>query len=233
MMKKTVSREMIVKFLDAELQTGSIEDVSRNGLQVEGSSKITRIALCVDACLEAYQAAASQKCQLVIAHHGMIWGGLPFIRGAVYKQLRFLVNHDMNLYASHLPLDLHRKHGNNAQIAQMLGLGKIKPFGNYHGTDIGCEGVLPMTLSLQALSAHLTKSLGGKNVVLPFGKNLVKSVGIVSGSAGELLIEAIDKNIDCYITGEPKHDHHHTAKEALMNVIYCGHYHSEKLGVMA
>jgi putative NIF3 family GTP cyclohydrolase 1 type 2 len=61
----------------------------------------------------------------------------------------------------------------------------------------------------------------------------IRRVGVVSGRAGEILAEAIEKKLDCFITGEPKHEHYHMAKEARINVIYCGHYHSEKAGVQA
>jgi dinuclear metal center YbgI/SA1388 family protein len=231
--KKAVQREEVVGFLDKELSIEKTQDTSRNGLQVQGAERVSRLGLAVDACLEAYEAAAEKGCDMVIAHHGMIWGGLAYITKATYRQIKFLFDNGINLYAAHLPLDLHQKYGNNAQIADMLGLKSRRQFGDYKGTMIGFQGVLPKTLALHDFSGRLEKMLGGKNIVLPFGKKEVKSVAVVSGGAGDLIEEAIAKHIDCYVTGEAKHANHHAAKEAGLNVIYCGHYHSEKAGVMA
>jgi dinuclear metal center YbgI/SA1388 family protein len=230
---KSIKRSEIVSWLDTELRVSAIADASCNGLQVEGSETVSRVGLAVDACLAAYQAAAEKKCGMLLVHHGMIWNGLKSVSGAVGRQVGFLLEHKINLYAAHLPLDLHPVHGNNAQIARMIGLRSLKPFGDYHGTLIGCEGVLSKPVTLNALSDTLTDLLGGTTTVLPFGKKPIKRVAVVSGSAGSLLQEGIDKKIDCYITGEPKHDHHHLAREGGISVVYCGHYHSEKPGVMA
>jgi len=230
---KAVKRTDIVSWLNQELRIAEIEDVSCNGLQVEGTETVARIGLAVDASLEAYKAAEKQNCQMILVHHGMIWKGLTSVTGAVYRQIKFLLDNDINLYAAHLPLDLHAVYGNNALLAKKIGLASLKLFGNYHGTMIGYEGVFNKPVTLTALSEKLKTLLGGETVILPFGKKQIQRVAIVSGSAGELLKEGIDKSVDCYITGEPKHDHHHLAKEGGLNVIYCGHYHSEKFGVMA
>ncbi|MBN2188222.1 MAG: Nif3-like dinuclear metal center hexameric protein [Chitinispirillaceae bacterium] len=231
--KKSIKRERLVEFLDKELKVKEIQDLSRNGLQVEGGKNVRRVALAVDACGAAYRAAAHEDCQMIIAHHGMIWGGLPCLTGNVAQQIRFLFDRGISLYAAHLPLDLHPKHGNNARIAALLGLRSRKPFGEYNGVMIGWEGVLPAAAGISVLSERLERALGGVNVVLPFGRPAIRRVGIVSGRAGDILAEAVGKDLDCFITGEPKHEQYHLAKDAHINVIYCGHYHSEKAGVQA
>jgi dinuclear metal center YbgI/SA1388 family protein len=230
---KTVELRRIVEFLDSELHIKEIEDLSRNGLQVQGTEKIRRVGLAVDGCCEAYAAAADNNCQIVIVHHGMIWGGLPSVTGSVYRQMRLLFDRRLSLYAAHLPLDLHSKYGNNARIAALLGMRSRRSFGDYKGVMIGYAGVLPRAASIGEISGRLEKALGGKNVLLPFGKQTIRRVGVVSGRAGDILAEAIGKELDCFITGEPNHEHYHLAKEAGINVIYCGHYYSEKAGVQA
>jgi dinuclear metal center YbgI/SA1388 family protein len=230
---KSIEREKLVKFLDTELKIASIQDLSRNGLQVQGTERIVRVGLAVDACEEAYEAAAHENCQMIIAHHGMIWGGLPYITKTIYRQIKFLFDHAINLYAAHLPLDLHPKYGNNAQLADILDIRSRKPFGDYKGTIVGCEGVLPAAADIAALSGRLEKALGGNNVLLPFGKKKIRRVGILSGRATDILAEAVRKGLDCFVTGEPIHEHHHLAREGGINVIYCGHYYSEKVGVQA
>lgn len=223
----------IVSFLDNHLRIGQISDFSCNGLQVQGAPQLTRIGLAVDGCMESFKKAVELKCQLLFVHHGIIWDGIRSIRGTVYNQIRYLFEHNLNLYAAHLPLDMHSESGNNVQLARILGLKNLQPFGFYKGNYIGYEGHLTNGLELDHLVATLCNKLDTECTVLPFGNKLIKRVALVSGGGTNELTEAISKNIDCYITGEHSHQNYHAALEAGINVIYAGHYHTEKLGVQA
>jgi dinuclear metal center YbgI/SA1388 family protein len=170
---------------------------------------------------------------MVVAHHGLIWNTPRRLTGAHGRHVRFLLDQGISLYAAHLPLDLHPTLGNNAGLARLLGLVRRKPFGRYHDRVIGFQGVLPRPRTIRDLAAGLDRALGGRSVLLPFGRRMIRSVGVVSGGAAEELAEAIEKDLDCYITGEPIHACHHLALEAGINVIFAGHYHTEKPGVQA
>lgn len=230
---KITDRDQIVSWLDTLLNTKAIKDHSCNGLQVQGSDTITRIGFAVDASMQAYEAAIDNDCQMLIVHHGIIWGGIKSITGQVYNQIQYLMEGDLNLYASHLPLDMHPKIGNNIQLANMLSLGKVKPFGIYDGIEIGCEGVFTSKTERSKLVATLCDNLETECTVLPFGKEQIQTVGIFSGGTGSELTQAIEKGFDCFITGEGPHRNYHAALEAGINVIYAGHYHTEKTGVQA
>lgn len=226
-------RDAIVRLLDETLRTGQIKDSSCNGLQVQGAEQIRRVGLAVDACLEAYEKAAAQRCQMLIVHHGLIWRGLTNVTGRNYKHVRYLIEHDLNLYASHLPLDMHEQYGNNILLARMLALKNIQPFGNYHDMMIGFQGQLPKPASLKSLADNLSRRLGGKAMILPHGVQKIRSVGIVSGGAGDMIEQSAAAKLDCCITGEPVHFAYQLARDLGSNVLFLGHYHSEKLGVQA
>jgi dinuclear metal center YbgI/SA1388 family protein len=231
--KTKVSRDAIVSLLDKTLRTAEITDRSVNGLQVEGAPEISKIGLAVDACLEAYEKAHALGCQMVIAHHGIIWEGIKSVRGPIYRQIEFLIKNGINLYASHLPLDLHPTLGNNAQIAKALGLRDLRPFGMYRNDNIGFEGVFSRPVTLKNVSDAVKKAFGGPTTALPFGPHKIKSAAVVSGGGTAALPEAVEKKIDLFITGESDHSNHHLAQEGKINVVYGGHYHTEKPGVMA
>jgi len=231
--KVKVSRDAIVSLLDKTLRTSEIPDNSVNGLQVEGLAEITRVGLAVDASLETYKLADEKGCEMVIVHHGMIWDGIKRVTGPVYKQIEFLVKSGINLYASHLPLDMHPTLGNNALIAKALGLKNIQPFGVYKSSHIGFEGYLPKAETLKSLSDKVHKAFGGPTSSLPFGPQKIWRAAVVSGRGTASLPEAIEKKIDLFITGEPIHENHHAALEGNINIIYGGHYHTEKPGVQA
>jgi dinuclear metal center YbgI/SA1388 family protein len=231
--KAKVSREAVVSFLDKTLRTAEIVDRSVNGLQVEGAAEISKVGLAVDACLEAYEKAHGLGCQMVIAHHGIIWEGIKSVTGPMYRQIAFLVRNGINLYASHLPLDLHPAFGNNAQIVKTLGLRDLRPFGVYHGAYIGFEGVFPRPVTVKSVSDAVKKAFGGPTAALPFGPQKIKRAAVISGGGTAALPEAIEKKIDLFVTGEPDHANHHLALEGKINVVYGGHYHTEKPGVIA
>ncbi|MFB3896044.1 MAG: Nif3-like dinuclear metal center hexameric protein [bacterium] len=222
----------MVNYLD-KLLASTIEDTSSNGLQVQGTEHISRVGLAVDACLEAYRKAIALNCQMLIVHHGLIWNGIKYVTGNNHQHLKFLLSHDLNLYAAHLPLDMHPKYGNNIQLAKLLHLNKIQPFGVYSKQKIGYNGLLPQPKNLAEIAKIYQKSIGGKYTMLPFGKDKIRTVGIISGGAAEDLGQAIEAQLDLYITGESLHYNYHQAKEAKINVLYLGHYESEKLGVTA
>jgi dinuclear metal center YbgI/SA1388 family protein len=226
-------RDEIVALLDQTLRTAEIKDSSCNGLQVEGTAEVRRVGLAVDACLEAYAKAVAADCQMLIVHHGLIWGGITSVTGRQYKHIRYLIEQGINLYASHLPLDMHNQYGNNIQLANLLRLRNIKPFGDYHGVLIGYQGVLDRPMKLTDIAGLLSGKLAGRPMAVRNGGEMVSSVGIVSGGAGDMIEQAAIAKLDCYITGEPVHYCYQLAREAGSNVIYLGHYHSEQLGVQA
>jgi dinuclear metal center YbgI/SA1388 family protein len=227
-------RDAIVSLLDKTLRTPEISDRSVNGLQVEGVSEITKIGLAVDASLKTYKLARKNGCQMLIVHHGIIWEGIKSIIGPTYKQIEFLIKTGINLYASHLPLDLHPTLGNNALIAKTLGLKNTQPFGVYkNGMHLSFEGQLPRAATLKSMAELVKRKFGGPVTILPFGPQKIKNVAIMSGGGSFALAEAIQKKIDLLVTGESSHENHHAALEGKINVIYGGHYHTEKLGVQA
>ncbi len=228
-----VDRDAICSFLDSTLNLKAVNDYSCNGLQVEGRELVQRVGCAVDACMETYRLAAKKSCDMLIVHHGIVWGGIKNITGRIRRHVHYLLEKGINLYAAHLPLDLHPTLGNNAQLAKMLGIKGTKPFGVYKGVTIGIEGRFKDNKTRDWLVQKLCGLLDTTCTVLPFGKERIQRVAIVSGGGAEELQEAIEKGVDCYITGEPSHENYHAAKEADINVIYAGHYHTEKMGVQA
>ena len=136
----------IAKYLDHELNISHLEDSSCNGLQLENRGEIKKIIFAVDASQKTFAKAVEKKGQLLIVHHGLIWYGLKNITGLNYDKIKFLLENNLALYASHLPLDAHPKYGNNVQLAKMLNLERLWPFGSF-GKEIGIIGKTDTTRS--------------------------------------------------------------------------------------
>ena len=183
----------ITKFLNKELNVKKIKDSSKNGLQVKAKKDVKKIGFAVDACISTFEKAKKAKCDLLIVHHGLLWKKQKDILGLKKKRVDYLRKKEISLYASHLPLDLHKEYGNNIQLANMLNLKKINKFGKYHGKYIGYKGVTKTTMS--KIGDILNKKLKTKSTILNFGKKQIKTIGIVSGGGSDAIIDAIKEII--------------------------------------
>jgi dinuclear metal center YbgI/SA1388 family protein len=229
-----MKRDDLVAYLDDYLQVEAIEDTSNNGLQVEGASEISRLAMAVDASLAAIEGACEADAQMLIVHHGLFWGKPLMVSGVHGRRLKALLDSDTSLYAVHLPLDYHEEVGNNAVLARWLKLKDVSTFGQYKGHPAGFAGVLTKSLSLDAFKILVEKELG-KPITgeWPFGPDRIRRVGIVSGGAAFLVDQAAEAGLDVYLTGEVSHSFYHQARELGLNVIFGGHYATETVGLQA
>jgi dinuclear metal center YbgI/SA1388 family protein len=231
-MPKT-SLAVIVEHCDRLLRTDEIQDYERaaNGLQVENSGTVTRIAAAVDASLATAKLAIAAKADVLIVHHGLFWSPSHPWTGRKYVLLRLLLENDLAVYSSHLPLDLHPRLGNNTQLCAALGFKKLRPFFFERGQHIGLQTTT--SLSRDDLAKRLQRATNTKAHVIPGGHAICRRIGIVTGDAGSELKIAADEGVDTFITGEGPHWTYALAEELGVNVFYGGHYATETFGVKA
>src|SRR4051812_36166228 len=110
--------------LDDLLRTRDTPDYppAVNGIQLENRVEIRGVAVAVDCSQRTIDGAIEADANLLVVHHGLLWGGLQPIRGAFYERLYRLLAHGIAVYSSHLPLDAHPELGNNVLLARELGL---------------------------------------------------------------------------------------------------------------
>jgi dinuclear metal center YbgI/SA1388 family protein len=221
-------------FFRSFLNIDGFSDVSLNGLQVDNDgAAIHKIAFAVDACMETFERSAAAGAGLLFVHHGLFWGNALALNGAHRRRLKFLLDHNIALYAVHLPLDQHPQYGNNAVLAEKLGFETCEPFGTYHGHKIGYKGTLKQALTVDDAVARIAFMDRLPLSVLPFGVRESSSAAVVSGGAADMLGQALAEGLDLYVTGEASHVAYHQALEGKLNVIAAGHYSSEVWGVRA
>ncbi|GAB1482284.1 Nif3-like dinuclear metal center hexameric protein [Treponema sp.] len=207
-------------------------DDSLNGLQVDNDgSKINKVAFATDACMETFERAAEGGAGCLFVHHGLFWGKPLVIKGALRKRLAFLFEKNIALFAVHLPLDQDPLLGNNAALADLLGMQNLEPFGLYHGKKIGFKGTLAQALSIEEAVKKISFKDRKPAAIHPFGPRENITCAVVSGGAAFESLEAIDQGIDLYVTGEASHSVYHHALEAKLNMIAGGHYSTEVWGV--
>ena len=222
----------LVTYLDNYLQIPAIADFGPQGLQVEAASKnVQRVALAVDTSPAVIQAAARWPADMLLVHHGILWRSVERIAGPLGQRVRLLLENDIHLYAAHLALDAHATVGNNAVLAQLLGMEIEDWWCEAMGTNIGVTGNIDR--SLQSLVNQIDDILQTQARVLEHGPAQVHKLAIVSGFGADRAGEAKAMGADTLLTGETSHANYWAAADHGMNIIFGGHYATETAGVKA
>lgn len=229
-----VKLEKIVDFANELCLAKNFNDypAAQNGLQFPNSGGVKKIACAVDAGLAEFKAAAEMGADFLIVHHGLYWDFPMPIVGARYEKISTLVRADIALFSMHLPLDAHKKIGNNAQIAEALGLKIVGTCCNYGGGDIGM--IVEPPKGGRAAFAALAKKLFPQSFkAIEFGSDKPKRIVICSGSCGDVVPLMPEMGVDTLLCGELREHHFGVAQDLHLNLYPCGHYATETFGVKA
>ena len=221
----------IDEFLAKELKITEIPDYqgAMNGLQLENSGEVTKVAAAVDASLPVFRKAIAENADLLVVHHGMFWQGAQRITGGIYQKLKIAMDAGMAVYSAHIPLDVHPVIGNNRLLADSLGMANAEPFFDWKGIKLGLKQGLDLTL--EELRERLVRSVNDKVHVCPGGSEKVGMVGVITGGAGSEVAAMVEEGIQTFITGEGPHWSYPLAEELGVNLLYGGHYATETFGV--
>ena len=228
-----MERDELVRYLDQYLRIGEIRDYGPQGLQVEGRPEVRRIVGMVDAHLPSVQEAIVAGADLLLVHHGILWGGARPVRGNHARMLRSFLAADLNLYAAHLALDAHPEVGNNVELARRLGLEVSEWWAPYNGVPLGVIGAPAEALSFAGLVDRFTSAVGAPVLVQPEGPEVSRRVAILSGGGAKEIETAASLGCDTVVTGETSHAQFYDAQDFGVNVLYGGHYTTEIVGVQA
>lgn len=221
----------LVRYLDQYLRIAEIGDYGPQGLQVEAEkAQVQRIALAVDVSPAIIETAVAWQADMLLVHHGIFWRQVERIAGPHGQRVRLFLKHNLHLYAAHLPLDAHPEVGNNAGLAQMVGLKEVQGWCSIMGTPIGVWGEVT-AVPLATIVSQLESQLHTKARVLAHGPETVNRIAILSGDAPDKISEAHALGADTFITGETSHALYWSAADYGLNAIYLGHYASETIGV--
>jgi dinuclear metal center YbgI/SA1388 family protein len=227
----SVYRDEFAKYLEQTLDINRFRDYCPNGLQVEGRPQIGTLVTGVTASLALIEAAVEARADAILVHHGYFWRGEDArIIGPKHKRLKLLLAQDINLFAYHLPLDMHPVFGNNAQLARVLGLLADGRFGD---DDIGWLGIAqePGVNTVGDLAQVIEKRLGRAPLVIGDLAKPLGRLGWCTGAAHTMLDEAIAAGASVYLSGEISEPVVHLARETGVAYLACGHHATERYGV--
>lgn len=221
--------------LNGKLAPHLVKDYAPNGLQVEGKADITKIVTGVTASQALIEKAIELQADALLVHHGYFWKGEPApIRGMKGKRIRTLIKHDINLFGYHLPLDIHPQLGNNARLAELLGIqveGGLEP----HPQSVAMFGKLDIELSGEALAERIEHVLQRKPLhIAPDGiEKPIRTIGWCTGGGQDFIELAAQKGLDAFISGEISERTTYTARELGIHYFAAGHHATERYGVKA
>lgn len=225
-----VGRNELLRFLDGLLQPERLRDYCPNGLQVEGRPLIRRLLTAVTACQQVLDEAVAGGADALLVHHGYFWRGEDGrVTGLRKRRLATLLNHDISLFAYHLPLDVHPEYGNNAQLAAACGWTADGRFGEQ---DVGWLGTLP-ACKVSDLAARIASVTGRTPLLLGDPDRMVRRIAWCSGGAQSYFESAIACGVDVYVSGEVSEPTTHLARESGVAYLGAGHHASERFGVRA
>jgi dinuclear metal center YbgI/SA1388 family protein len=222
-------RDEIIRYANELLEIHRFPEYGTPGLQVLGADDVTKIACGVSSSIELFERSAAAGAQLVIVHHGMFWRNEPvWIDRRQRGRLEALFAADLNLAAYHLALDAHPEIGNNALLAEALGVEVEQPFG-----EVGQGGRLAHPVGIDEFLGRIRETVGRDPLSFPHGPDRIQRVAICSGGAGGELIRAAHEGYDLFLTGEPGEPSLQVSRELGIHFVAGGHDATERLGVQA
>ncbi|KKS98217.1 MAG: hypothetical protein UV73_C0003G0159 [Candidatus Gottesmanbacteria bacterium GW2011_GWA2_43_14] len=220
---------------DKLLNPEKIDPFMTNGLMVKGKEEITRLGFGVSASLVLFEKAAAGKCDGIIVHHSFNLPPSNRYDQIFQKRLSFLISRQISLFGYHFLLDAHPQIGNNAQILKAIGAKPEAPY-LFHGDPWGFSGSFSREESLQKIIEKIKPFLSPQSIFYDYGPEMIRKVAAVSGKGapgpGDMQ-RLMDNNIDLYITGEAHEWNRELFREANINFIAGGHYHTEMFGLKA
>jgi dinuclear metal center YbgI/SA1388 family protein len=229
-----IENNRLLAYLNDVLQPERVRDFCPNGLQVEGKKHIQKLVTGVTASQALIEQAIRVHADAIFVHHGYFWKGEdPCIKGMKKQRLATLLAHDINLYAYHLPLDIHPTLGNNAQLAKLLDIEVEGGLEIGNPTSVAMQGRFLRPQEPQRLAELIETKLGRKPLHEPAASKSIHTVAWCTGGGQNYIELAAEQGIDAFISGEVSEQTIHTAREMGIHFFAAGHHATERYGAKA
>ena len=240
---QSISAQALTQFCDDYLSTSAFKDYAPNGLQVDGGRPIQRIVTGVTACEALIDAAIADNADAIMVHHGYFWKGEPApLTGMKGRRVRKLMQNGISMIGYHLPLDAHPISGNNAKLADVLGMtitGALYPTESHPVGNIATctpqsadDLIATITQALGRAPLHISAEYHADSSAQTNGR-LIERVGICTGGAQDMIEQAATMGCDAFISGEISERTTHSARELGIAYFACGHHATECGGIQA
>lgn len=220
---------------DKNMDIAKIDPYMTNGLMVKGKDEVQKIGFGVSASLALFEKAKNAGCDALIVHHSFNLPAYNYYDSIFQNRIEFLIRNKISLSGYHFLLDAHPEVGNNIRILKVIGAKLGAPY-LFMGQPWGWMGWYKNEVKLEEIVAVVNPLFSPRMITYPFGKKMIKKVVAVSGKGAPHASEMsglMKANVDLYITGEAHEWIRELFREAGINFIAGGHYHTETFGVKA
>ncbi|MDZ7827966.1 MAG: Nif3-like dinuclear metal center hexameric protein [Halofilum sp. (in: g-proteobacteria)] len=225
----------LVDYCDELLDARALRDFTPNGLQVEGRPEVRRIMSGVTASQPLLEAAADWGADALLVHHGWFWKNEPAVlTGMKGRRVRTALAAGFSLVAYHLPLDVHARYGNNAELGRLLGISVTgqRDAGGVPG--LLWHGRLEQPLGSAAFGERIESVLARAPMhVGPAGDGAIETVAWCTGAGQDFIDDAAALGVDAFVSGEVSERTTHAAREQGIHYYAAGHHATERYGVLA
>ena len=208
------------------------ESYDNAGLQVGlTETEISGALLCLDVTEAVVDEAISRGCNLIVAHHPLIFRKLAHISDGSYVERAVIkaIKNDVVIVAMHTNLD-NALDGVNFKMAEKMGLADLQPLQEpeVDGKWSGVVGTLPEPMSAEDLVRMLKERFGVASVrANELLRRPVSRVALCGGAGSFMLGDALRAGADAFVTGEMGY-HEFFGHEQQLQICVIGHYESEQ-----
>jgi len=232
MIQKKIKIRQVMDALERFAPLPLQESYDNAGLQVGlTEAEISGVLLCLDVTEAIVDEAVDKGCNLIVAHHPLIFRKLAHIGDGNYVERAVMkaIKNDVAIVAAHTNLD-NAEGGVNFKMAEKLGLQGLESLQGpvVDGKWSGVVGELPQPMSAEAFIDLLKRQFGA--VSLRANELLtrpIRWVALCGGSGSFMLGDAIRAKADAYVTGEMSY-HEFFGHEQQIQICVIGHYESEQ-----
>jgi dinuclear metal center YbgI/SA1388 family protein len=231
----SITSQQLSDLLSSLLRPEVIKDFCPNGLQIQGTNHITKIVTGVTASQALINRAVLENADVLLVHHGFFWKNESYvIQGMKYNRIKALMDNDINLFAYHLPLDIHAELGNNAQLAKLLSIKPTGPLELNNPLSVAVQGEFEQSLTGDELSRRINNALSRECMhIAPPSNKTIRTIAWCTGGGQNYIDLAAEQGIDAFISGEISEQTTHVAHEMDIHYFAAGHHATERYGVKA
>ncbi|KGJ87613.1 Nif3-like dinuclear metal center hexameric protein [Colwellia psychrerythraea] len=222
-------------YLTDLLKPQQIKDFTPNGLQIQGNNNINKVITGVTASKALINRAIAEQADAILVHHGYFWKNESYIiRGMKHDRIKALLLNDINLFAYHLPLDIHPTLGNNVQFAKLFNIQNVEPLEVGNALSVALQGRFEKPCSPEEFTQLINATLERECLHIPAPSNKpITTIAWCSGGGQGYIELAAEQGIDAFLTGEVSEQTTHIAHEMDIHFFAAGHHATERYGVKA
>lgn len=188
------------------------------GTLVKFDGEVKGVLCALDITRATVLEAAQNGCNVILAHHPVIFSPIKAIDGD--SAVALLLQNKITAICAHTNLD-SAKGGVNDTLAALFDMQSTSAF-----VPCGRIGTLKTPMTATQLAAKCTEILGSHGTFFDSGK-AIKTLAVVSGAGGDFYKEAQSAGADCLLTGEMHYHHALDAANDNFSFVAAGHFETE------